>query len=108
MVSLSITAPRTTEDELNAERALLSQEQLQLDHAELYGGQAAAIAETDEMVVWTLQQVLERVVSEAQQTTTSTPVQQAMQNCPEYLMSQEFLLMFLRAERFDVEVRTLT
>lgn len=87
---------------------MLSEEQRTMDEADLYG--IAEIMEIEEVTQSCLCDLRERLTNHQQlEETMSSPtvsIHQAMERCPEYLQSEDFLLLFLRAERFDVEVST--
>lgn len=107
MVSFSFTAPRTTEDELIEERNLLSVEQRELDEADLYGSQGTEIVESEDETAACLHYLRQMLASDELVMDSSTPLHQAMERCPDYVISTDFLIMFLRAERFDSNVSGL-
>ena len=98
----SFTAPRVEEDQLQREREELSNEARDQIRKELYG-QDAPVDESEELIVQSLADMEIHLAAIAD--SEKEALLDAQKKCAEYIASREFRLLFLRAERFNAEVR---
>ena len=100
-MTFSFSAPRMEDDEVYRELQALPQYEQDRAVQDLYG-QEAAMDETPEMLASLfseLHRALHAIPSEE-----SRAYRVATEVCPEYVGSDEFILMFLRSTGFDAEV----
>ena len=99
--AFSATAPRMTMEELKQEWAKLSEVEQQAALSDLYGQPSgSSIAENPNV----LKCALEKLEKQLNLIKYKPAFENALRECPSYLKSDQFRLMFLRAENFDEQV----
>lgn len=99
----SISAPRVSLAELEAERASQSREDRRLAEADIYGQRRGdEIEETPELLQRAQIELQEEL--DALDVATSRNWIHALEHCPDIANEPDFRLMFLRSERFDTHV----
>jgi hypothetical protein len=100
--TLSITAPRMDEAEYRAEKENLTSEERDLAERDLYGKERILPEETPEF----LAQIYSKFRVEMDCIRDKAAYLRAVEVCPEYAQDKAFELLFLRADYFEVKVRT--
>jgi hypothetical protein len=100
--NLSITAPRMDEAEYRAEKDNLTSEERELAERDLYGKDRELPEETPAF----LAQIYSELRVEMDSIRDKAAYLRAVEVCPEYAQDKAFALLFLRADYFDVKVRS--
>uniref|UniRef100_A0A7S1Y5C0 CRAL/TRIO N-terminal domain-containing protein n=1 Tax=Grammatophora oceanica TaxID=210454 RepID=A0A7S1Y5C0_9STRA len=95
---ISFTAPRTEVDSVEAEKVDSPKELLERIAREVHGKGPPLMKETDELLRSSLGALKKELA-----VSKSAEYNRAATFCPEYVKSDDFLLMFLRADRFNVQ-----
>lgn len=98
--NFSITAPRMEEDEFRAERDNLSTEERERAECDLYGKERQLPKETDEF----LDEKVSEFTVEIDRLSDKEAYSRAVELCPGYVQDRAFVLLFLRADFYDVKV----
>jgi hypothetical protein len=105
-MSFSASAPRIEPRDLALELESLSEQQIEEANLDMYGSSSS----DDQLAAETPQDCLHamsRLDAALSQIDEKENLKTAIERCPDYVNSDEFRLMFLRAENFDAEVRAM-